>query len=123
MSEINTDFYKMSLMMVQNIKDASERDIEKQVMEVASMPTFKEINEQTILETIKKIEYVEGITMASATCISEKDEDFKDWLTNERKAECRKHNAIKYSEDYEDCLLYTSPSPRDSRKSRMPSSA
>ena len=58
MSEINTDFYKMSLMMVQNIKDASERDIEKQVMEVASMPTFKEINEQTILETIKKIEYV-----------------------------------------------------------------
>ena len=45
MSEINTDFYKMSLMMVQNIKDASERDIEKQVMEVASMPTFKEINE------------------------------------------------------------------------------
>ena len=44
MSEINTDFYKMSLMMVQNIKDASERDIEKHVMEVASMPTFKEIN-------------------------------------------------------------------------------
>ena len=25
-------------------------------------------------ETIKKIEYVEGITMASATCISEKDD-------------------------------------------------
>ena len=27
-----------------------------------------------------------------------------------------------YSEDY-DCLLYTSPSPRDREKSRMPSSA
>ena len=113
MSEINTDFYKMSLMMVQNIKDASERDIEKQVMEVASMPTFKEINEQTILETIKKIEYVEGITMASATCISEKDEDFKDWLTNERKAECRKYNAIKYSEDYEDYLKETENFPSE----------
>ena len=25
--------------------------------------------------------------------------------------------------DFTDCLLYTSPSPRDSRKSRMPSSA
>ena len=25
--------------------------------------------------------------------------------------------------DYEDCLLYTSPSPRDMRRSRMPSSA
>ena len=24
---------------------------------------------------------------------------------------------------YEDCLLYTSPSPRDMRRSRMPSSA
>ena len=26
-------------------------------------------------------------------------------------------------EDLEDCLLYTSPSPRDKRQSRMPSSA
>ena len=26
-------------------------------------------------------------------------------------------------EDYESCLLYTSPSPRDKRQSRMPSSA
>ena len=25
--------------------------------------------------------------------------------------------------EYNDCLLYTSPSPRDSRRSRMPSSA
>ena len=32
----------------------------------------------------------------------------------------------KYNEDtgrYKDCLLYTSPSPRDRQKSRMPSSA
>ena len=27
------------------------------------------------------------------------------------------------SEEQEDCLLYTSPSPRDRQKSRMPSSA
>ena len=26
-------------------------------------------------------------------------------------------------ENYKDCLLYTSPSPRDMRRSRMPSSA
>ena len=33
-------------------------------------------------------------------------------------------NANKTTEDqYEDCLLYTSPSPRDQRGSRMPSSA
>ena len=28
-----------------------------------------------------------------------------------------------FLEDYEDCLLYTSPSPRDRTRSRMPSSA
>ena len=31
--------------------------------------------------------------------------------------------ASRYSEIYADCLLYTSPSPRDQRGSRMPSSA
>ena len=30
---------------------------------------------------------------------------------------------IGLNEQYEDCLLYTSPSPRDRQKSRMPSSA
>ena len=29
----------------------------------------------------------------------------------------------KIKEKYKDCLLYTSPSPRDRQKSRMPSSA
>ena len=33
------------------------------------------------------------------------------------------HNAPKLIEKYNDCLLYTSPSPRDKRQSRMPSSA
>ena len=28
-----------------------------------------------------------------------------------------------FPDEYEDCLLYTSPSPRDMRRSRMPSSA
>ena len=28
-----------------------------------------------------------------------------------------------YDNEYEGCLLYTSPSPRDKRQSRMPSSA
>ena len=33
---------------------------------------------------------------------------------------CGGHNA---ETNYKDCLLYTSPSPRDMRRSRMPSSA
>ena len=32
-------------------------------------------------------------------------------------------NVVQKSEEIKGCLLYTSPSPRDSRKSRMPSSA
>ena len=40
--------------------------------------------------------------------------------------EIAKYNAAimrKDMDDYDSCLLYTSPSPRDSRVSRMPSSA
>ena len=33
------------------------------------------------------------------------------------------HTVYLTSSEYEDCLLYTSPSPRDRQKSRMPSSA
>ena len=33
-----------------------------------------------------------------------------------------KQNTLKFY-NYNDCLLYTSPSPRDKRQSRMPSSA
>ena len=36
------------------------------------------------------------------------------------------HTPLEYTEKlarYKDCLLYTSPSPRDRQKSRMPSSA
>ena len=32
-------------------------------------------------------------------------------------------NVLKYSSKYSYCLLYTSPSPRDRTRSRMPSSA
>ena len=32
-------------------------------------------------------------------------------------------NGIEPGTSFEDCLLYTSPSPRDRQKSRMPSSA
>ena len=50
------------------------------------------------------------------------DEDFQEWqLTNMRAINSR------INEDFgvtiKDCLLYTSPSPRDQRGSRMPSSA
>ena len=33
------------------------------------------------------------------------------------------NNLVQYHSDIRSCLLYTSPSPRDKRQSRMPSSA
>ena len=33
------------------------------------------------------------------------------------------HCVARFTERFDDCLLYTSPSPRDRQKSRMPSSA
>ena len=33
------------------------------------------------------------------------------------------HEVFKVTDEFKACLLYTSPSPRDKRQSRMPSSA
>ena len=64
-----------------------------------------------------------------------KDEDFESKIKNEDISiiqfsaswcqPCRVLRPIldKLSDEYKDCLLYTSPSPRDMRRSRMPSSA
>ena len=52
------------------------------------------------------------------------------WLSRSKNLETLLIEAIGHIEDFElmmrmvrDCLLYTSPSPRDKRQSRMPSSA
>ena len=46
--------------------------------------------------------------------------DFNSLLSQFKKLDCE---VIGISKDSMDCLLYTSPSPRDKRQSRMPSSA
>ena len=46
----------------------------------------------------------------------------KQWLVNVF-ATILKENFTKWVDEQMDCLLYTSPSPRDQRGSRMPSSA
>ena len=48
----------------------------------------------------------------------------KEKMMNEKKPEWQdKKELEKLMERHEDCLLYTSPSPRDGLLSRMPSSA
>ena len=49
---------------------------------------------------------------------------YKDWEGNPLKGPISGYAAPELGpEDYNTCLLYTSPSPRDKRQSRMPSSA
>ena len=50
--------------------------------------------------------------------VADFDEDFDDDFEEEIKGEYNLQD-----DQYGDCLLYTSPSPRDQRGSRMPSSA
>ena len=47
------------------------------------------------------------------------------WINGQKYSESYHVSGLKYKEMlwYENCLLYTSPSPRDKRQSRMPSSA
>ena len=52
--------------------------------------------------------------------VKEKDEKKAKSLVDDM---CKKLLANLVIEDYKICLLYTSPSPRDRQKSRMPSSA
>ena len=50
------------------------------------------------------------------------DSDGNGELSDEEKAEAKEAMKAKH-EEFKACLLYTSPSPRDKRQSRMPSSA
>ena len=47
---------------------------------------------------------------------------FAKWREAETGKE-KKADYLRLETEYENCLLYTSPSPRDRQKSRMPSSA
>ena len=42
---------------------------------------------------------------------------------DQKELETETENYIRQATEFYDCLLYTSPSPRDKRQSRMPSSA
>ena len=59
-------------------------------------------------------------TRSSKTRIEKKEIEWG--YREDRRTDAEGTNGIT-SRQHEDCLLYTSPSPRDKRQSRMPSSA
>ena len=60
---------------------------------------------------LRKVSYRKGLELYKKLCAGDDDKDFKRCVE------------ILFSDDFKDCLLYTSPSPRDLSTSRMPSSA
>ena len=68
---------------------------------------FNEILNEIQSKYIDKVDYDVLIKSAVTGILSDLDE----------------HSEILSADDYRHCLLYTSPSPRDQRGSRMPSSA
>ena len=67
--------------------------------------------------------YIQDPTLASAFCEAEKE--YTEQVENEILARYKELQECGFSENeaLESCLLYTSPSPRDRTRSRMPSSA
>ena len=71
-------------------------------------------------EQYAKIDFVDSELIKEAE--QQKHADFQSVL-DEKIANLRSNAQAETSSDAKSCLLYTSPSPRDQRGSRMPSSA
>ena len=69
-------------------------------------------NQDMTIDELKK-------RLRNATALNKIDAPFRSQSANPRNVP-KYHAQVK---DYNPCLLYTSPSPRDRQKSRMPSSA
>ena len=81
-----------------------------------------EVNNKAINIEIKVAQYsAKAILKAMKKIIedaNEKSQQLADYISEKRKT-----NSRKLKDMVKNCLLYTSPSPRDRQKSRMPSSA
>ena len=76
-----------------------------------NVPGFKKFN---LIKGSKK----ENYRLYASHSLWETEDDFVNWTKSEAFRE-----AHKGAGQHSDCLLYTSPSPRDTMSSRMPSSA
>ena len=79
---------------------------------------------------LAQVEEIDGAQFGDPDCIlvnpmSIEGNDLKDWLpfADSKETVVRSSDILTFVEPSRDCLLYTSPSPRDRLKSRMPSSA
>ena len=131
-SSLNTEKWKRALADYQNL----EKRTQQEIIDKVSSETGKLILEfLTIYENFiraKEIYAKEGVNITGLeSIIKNMNSLFSEYGVKPIDAlgkifDPNLHEAISIVEDPkldEDCLLYTSPSPRDKRQSRMPSSA
>eukprot|EP01015_Nassula_variabilis_P028354 TRINITY_DN5918_c0_g1_i3.p3 TRINITY_DN5918_c0_g1~~TRINITY_DN5918_c0_g1_i3.p3 ORF type:complete len:117 (+),score=60.28 TRINITY_DN5918_c0_g1_i3:64-414(+) len=113
------------------------RDRNKNAFEKVMQEREVESEEEEEYETENEEDDEEFIYDANAIEEDEDEEDLFEYEGNFIKDDAEMENLnprlkqkggkdkkkVKIELEYEDCLLYTSPSPRDRQKSRMPSSA
>ena len=112
----------------------------KIVNEVAALPDSSTMKEEEVLKHIKSLIVTDSSIITQRKTMQQMKQTYDKMVSNflQRLAvaanacdyfeegDCKKCNSkvqVEYKEQAISCLLYTSPSPRDRQKSRMPSSA
>ena len=91
------------------------------------LKNFSQINQSILIKEgnkLKTISVMKNI-LAEAEVEEEFEKDFAIYDLNQFLSGLSLYDApdLEFGDSYLTCLLYTSPSPRDKRQSRMPSSA
>ena len=107
-------------------RDLDIKLCKSQIMQKESSDELKKLQKESSDE-LKKLQKESSNEIST---LKKDISDLMNFLKNEIKPPCDKTKSVEYdnnrlvsTSDLYICLLYTSPSPRDKRQSRMPSSA
>ena len=100
----------------------SSRLPSKPLLDIAGKPMIQHVWESAIASDLGRV-VVATDSDEIAKCIESLGGDVCMTSENHQTGTDRMHEALQIIDPGKICLLYTSPSPRDKRQSRMPSSA
>ena len=106
------------------IKEKKLNEIKSEILEITNFVTSNKKNENVDINTDKEININSNDTLTLTNIVNGKQKvKTTDDLTEMKNELLTLKSMLTKQEIVLNCLLYTSPSPRDSGKSRMPSSA
>ena len=131
-NKINTKDLKDLNIWVDGTEHGNEYDVVDNLFSTGVTKLEEKItSKKTILETITKTpkESKDVVAIPLKTMVDIANKTINNYVSNLTESDQKKLKSIlslnedELKEKYDTCLLYTSPSPRDRQKSRMPSSA